>query len=93
MQEDLAVALASDAGIEEHEDSAIFKRADKAAEALFESENGFGYLVVEEGAAAGFLDSAHAGLDNRVGGNGEGEAVDDYTTERFALDVDALPKA
>ena len=92
LKKDLAVALAGDAGIEEDEDAAIFKGADKAAEALLESENGFGNLVVEEGAAAGFFDGAHAGLNDGVGGNGEGEAVDDDATKRFALDVDALPK-
>ena len=92
LKEDLAVALASNAGIEEDEDAAVFKRADEAAEALLESENGFGDLVVEEGAAAGFLDGAHASLDDGVGGNSEGKAVDDYTAKRFALDVDALPK-
>ena len=52
MEEDLAVALARDARIEENENATIFKRADKAAEALLESENRFGDLVVEEGAAA-----------------------------------------
>ena len=92
LQEDLAVALARDAGIKEYQDSAIFKRADEAAEALLESENGFGDLVVEEGTAAGFFDGAHTGLDDRVGGNGEREAVNDDATEGFALDVDALPK-
>ena len=90
--ENLAVALAGDAGIEEDENTAVFKGADKAAEALLESENGFGDLVVEEGAAAGFFDGADASLDDGVGRDGEGEAVDDDATESFTLDVDALPK-
>ena len=92
LEEDLAVALAGDAGVEEDEDAAVFKGADETAEALLEREDGFWDLVVEEGTAAGFLDGAHARLDDGVGGNGEGEAVDDDATEGFALDVDALPK-
>ncbi len=92
LKEDLAVALASDAWIEEDEDASIFKGADEAAETLLESENGFGDLVVEEGAATGFFDCAHASLDDGVGRDCKGKAVDDYTTKRFALDVDALPK-
>ena len=92
MQEDLAVALASDSGIEEDEDTAIFKRADEAAEALLESENGFGDLVIEERSTAGLLDGAHAGLDHRVRWHREWKAVDDDATEGFALHVDALPK-
>jgi len=92
LKNDLAVALASDAGIEEDEDAAVFERADKAAEALLKSENGFGDLVVEKRAAAGFFNGAHAGLDDGVGGNGERETVDDDATEGFSLDVDSLPK-
>ena len=93
MEEDLAVALAGNAGIEEDEDASVFERANEAAEALLESEDGFGDLVVEEGTAAGFLDGAHAGLDDRIGGDSEGQAVDDDATEGFALNVDALPEA
>ena len=92
MEKNLAVALASDARIEEDKDAAVFKRADEAAEALLESEDGFGDLVIEEGTAARLFDSSHAGLDNGIGGNGEGEAVDDDATEGFALNVYALPK-
>ena len=52
LEEDLAVALASDARIEEDEDAAVFEGTYEAAEALLESEDGFGNLVVEEGTAA-----------------------------------------
>ena len=72
MEEDLTVALAGNAGIEEDEDAAVYERANEAAEALLESEDGFGDLVVEEGTAAGFLDGAHASLDDRIGGDSEG---------------------
>ena len=82
-----------DAGVEQDQDAAIFERADEAAEALLEGEDGGGDLVVEEGLAAGFFDGAHAGLDDGVAGDGEGQAVDDDATERFALHVDALPEA
>lgn len=93
LEEYLAVALASDAGIEEDEDAAVFERANEAAEALLESEDGFGNLVVEEGTAARFLDGAHAGLDDGIGGNGERQAINDDATEGFALNVDSLPEA
>ena len=92
MEKDLTVALARDAGIEEDEDAAVFEGADQAAKTLLEREHGFRHLVVEEGTASGFFDGLHAGLNDRVGGNGEGEAVDDDATEGFALDIDSLPK-
>ena len=93
LEEYLAVALGGDAWIEEDEDAAVLERADEAAEALLESEDRLGDLVVEEGTAAGFLDGAHAGLDDGVGGNGERQAIDDDATEGFALHVDSLPEA
>jgi hypothetical protein len=93
LEEDLAVALAGDTGVEEDQNAAVFKGADEATEALLESEDGFRDLVVEEGTAAGLFDGFHAGLDDGVGGDGEGEAVDDDATESFALDVDTLPEA
>ena len=51
-EEDAAVALALDAGVEQHEDAAVVERADEAAEALLEGDDGVGDLVVEEGLAA-----------------------------------------
>ena len=68
------------------------ERADEAAEALFERDDGVGDLVVEEGLAAEGFDGVHAGLDDGVGGDGEGEAVDDDAGELLALDVDSLPE-
>jgi hypothetical protein len=93
LEEDLAVALAGDAWIEEDENAAVLERANEAAEALLESEDGFRDLVVEEGTTAGFFDSAHTGLDNGVGGNGERQAINDDATEGFALNVNSLPEA
>ena len=60
---------------------------------MLQREHGGGDLVVEEGLAAGFFDGSHASLHDRIVGNGEGQAVDDDTTERFALHVDSLPEA
>jgi len=93
LEEDLAVALAGDAGIEEDEGATVFKGADEAAEALLESEDCFGDLVVEEGTATGLFDGAHAGLHDGVGGNSEGETINDDATEGFALNIDSLPEA
>ena len=93
MEEGLAVSLSPDAGVEQDQDAAVGERADEPAEALLEGEDGLGDLVVEEGTAAGFFDGLHAGLDDGIGGDGEGQAVDDDATERFALHVDALPEA
>ena len=70
-EEDAAVTLPLDAGIEEHQDAAVVKAADESAEALFESDDGVGDLVVEEGLAAEGFDGLHAGADDRVGGDGE----------------------
>ena len=52
VEEDAAVALALDAGVEEHEDAAVVEAADEAAEALLEGDDGVGDLVVEERLAA-----------------------------------------
>ncbi len=93
LEKDLAVALGGDTGVEKDKDAAVFKRADEAAKSLLEGEDSFGNLVVEKRTAAGFFDGAHAGLDDGVGGNSEGQAVDDDAAERFALNVDALPEA
>ncbi len=81
VEEDAAVALALDAGVEQHEHAAIVEGADEAAEALLQRDDGGGHLVVEEGLAAGGLDGLHAGLDDGVGGHGEGQAVDDDAAE------------
>jgi len=91
-EEDAPVALALDAWVEEHEDAAVVQAADEAAEALFEGDDGVGDLVVEEGLAAEGFDGLHAGFDDGVGGDGEGEAVDDDAGELLALDVYALPE-
>src|ERR1700727_817292 len=72
-EEDAAVALALDAGIEEHEDAALVQPADEAAEALLERDDGVGNLVVEEGLAAKGLDGLHASLDDGIAGDGEGK--------------------
>ena len=93
MEEYLAVTLAGNAGVEENKDAAVLKGADEAAEALLEGEDGFRDLVVEEGFATGFFDGLHAGLDDGVGGDSEGQAVNDDATESFALHVNALPEA
>src|ERR1700722_5416678 len=91
-EEDAAVALALDAGVEEHEDTAVGERADETAEALLERDDGVGDLVVEEGFASEGFDGVHAGLDDRVGGDAKGEAVDDDAGELLALHVDSLPE-
>jgi hypothetical protein len=93
VEEDAAVALALDARVEEHEDAAIVQRADEAAEALFEGDDGAGHLVVEEGVASGGGDGVHARLYDGVGGDGEGQAIDDDAAELLALYVYALPEA
>jgi len=92
LQKSLAVALAGDARIEEDKHSAVMEGTDESAKSLFQSEDGFGDLIVEERAAASFFDGFHACLDNGIAGDGEGQAVDDDATERFALDVDSLPE-
>ncbi len=91
-EKDAAVALALDAWVEEHQDAAVVEAADEAAEALLEGDDGIGDLVVEEGLAAEGFDGLHASFDDGVGGDGEGEAVDDDAGELFALHVDSLPE-
>ena len=91
-EEDPAVALPLDAAVEEHQDAAVGEGPDEAAEALLEGDDGGGDLEVEEGFAAGGFDGVHAGLDDGVGGDGEGEAVDDDAGELVPLDVDTLPE-
>ena len=59
---------------------------------MFEGDDGVRDLVVEEGLAAEGFDGLHAGFDDGVGGDGEGEAVDDDGGELLALDVYTLPE-
>src|SRR5437588_449818 len=91
-KENTAVALALDAGVEEHQNTTIRERADKAAEALLKCDDGVGNLVVEEGFAPESFDGFHSGFDDRVAGDGEGETVDDDATQLLALYVDSLPE-
>jgi hypothetical protein len=61
VQEGDAVAGGADAGVEKHEDAAVGERADEAAEALFEGDDGLGDLEVVEGIATGGGDGVGAG--------------------------------
>jgi hypothetical protein len=87
-----SVAGGADAGVEEHEDAAIGERADEAAEALLEGDDGLRDLQVVEGIPTSRGDGVGAGFHDGVGGDGEGELVDDDAAELFALHVDALPE-
>src|SRR5665213_2079818 len=51
-EEDAAVALALDARIEQHQNATIIERANQAAKALLQRDNGIGNLVVEKRFAA-----------------------------------------
>src|SRR6185437_5295811 len=53
VEEGGAVARGADARVEQHEDAAVCERADEAAEALLECDDGLGDLEVVEGVAAG----------------------------------------
>ncbi len=92
VEEGGAVAGGADAGVEQHQDAAIGEGADEAAKALLEGDDGLGDLQVVEGVASGRGDGVGAGFHDGVGGDGEGEFVDDDAAELLALDVDALPK-
>ncbi len=92
-EEGLAVAGGADAGVEEHEDAAVGEGADEAAEALLEGDDRLRDLEVVEGVAAGGGDGVGAGLHDGVGGDGEGELVDDDAAKLLALHVNALPEA
>ena len=70
----------------------IGARADEAAEALFEFNDGFWKLVVAERVATGGADGVEAGLEERMVGHGERQLGDDYGLERVAGHVDALPE-
>ncbi len=59
---------------------------------MFEGDDGVGDLVVEKGLATESLDGLHAGADYGIGGDGEGETVDDDAGELFALHVYSLPE-
>src|SRR5262249_45227419 len=87
-----AVLFLEDAVVEQGEQAAVVERADQAAKALFQSNDGGGDLVVEEGVAAVFVDGFDAGSDYRITRHGEGQAVDDHAAELLALHVNALPE-
>jgi len=59
---------------------------------LLEGDDRLRDLEVVEGVAAGGGDGVGTGFHDGVGGDGEGELVDDDAAELFALDVDALPE-
>src|SRR5271155_1060146 len=92
LDKDASVALPLDARIEQHEYAAVFERTNETAKALFERDDGRGYLIFEEGIAAAVFDRAHARLHHWVSRNGKRQAVNDHAAQRFSLHVDALPE-
>src|ERR1700761_6851143 len=92
VEEGGAVAGGADARVEEHEDAAVGERANEAAEALLEGDDGLRDLEVVEGVAAGGGDGIGACLHDGVGRDGEREFVDDDAGELLALHVYALPE-
>ena len=73
--------------------SPVRPRADEPPEALLERHRRLRHAVGEEGVLPLLLQRAAAGGDHRVGGQREGELVDDHQAERLAGHVDALPEA
>src|ERR1700761_8002218 len=92
VEESGAVARGADARVEQHENAAVGEGADEAAETLLECDDGLRDLEVVEGIAAAGGDGVGAGLHDGVGGDGEGEFVDDDAGELLALHVDSLPE-
>jgi len=80
-------------GIEKHEDASVFERTNETAKALLQRDDGIGNLIIEERFAAEGFDGLHAGFDNRIAGDREGQPVDDDATQLFALNIHSLPEA
>ena len=93
IEESFAVGFGCDAGVEDDDDSFVLFGADESSEALFEFEDGFGELIVEEGVPAVDSDLFESGLEQRLIGYGEGQLGDHEVGEGFAGYVDALPEA
>jgi len=66
--------------------------ADESSETLFEFEDGFGELIVEEGVPTIHSDLFEAGLEQRLIGYGEWQLGDYEVREGFTGYVDALPE-
>src|SRR5690606_32427082 len=92
-QEEPAVGLGLDARVEDDDTSLVLVRADEAAEALLEADDGAGDGVLGEGGAAAGLDALAPRLGEGAVGRVEGEARDDDVAEGPPADVDALPEA
>ena len=89
-EEDAAVRRRGQARVEHGHHAAVVRVADQAARALGQQRGGPGEVDHGEGPAAR---PVAAGLEQRVVGSREGEAVDGHERERAARDVDALPEA
>ena len=92
IEESFAVGFGRDAGVEDDDDSGVMFGADESSETLFEFEDGFGELVVEEGVSAVDSDLFKSPLEQWFIGYGERQLGDHEVREGFAGDVDALPE-
>src|SRR5215212_7221203 len=91
-KEETPVGLGFHPRVEDGEDAAVGRRADQAAEPLFQGDDRLRHGVFIEGVAALVVDIFLARGHHRVGRDGERELGDDYARKRLALHVHALPE-
>src|SRR5262245_18005992 len=93
LQKPPSIRLGQDTRIENDHHARVVLRADEAAEALLQLDDGLRDLVVVERVAAGFVNGFDAGFDDRAIGRKERQLTDDDVTQGLALDVDAVLEA
>ena len=92
MDEQVSVRFGDQAFVEHDNDAVVGAASDEASEALFESDNCFGELIITEGITAAFADAFESGLDERAIGHGERQLGDDDVSQGLALHIDTLPE-
>ncbi len=84
--------LLQDAIVEQAQQPAIVQRTNQSAKSLLQRQGGAGYLVLEEGIAALFIDGFDPRSHDGIVGDRERQPIDDDATELLALHVNPLPK-
>src|SRR5208337_4267027 len=93
LQENFTIGHTLDAGVQEGQDAAVGFGANEPAKALFQGENGLGYLEFGKGVAPVFLQGPDARGHDGVAGYREGQAVNDDAGKLVAGHIHALPEA
>jgi hypothetical protein len=90
--EEATILLFQNAVVEQHQQTTVMQRANEAAEALLQRDNGSRHLILKEGVASLGVNGFHTCGDDGIAWYRERQAIDDDATELLSLNVHPLPE-